>query len=65
MYSPHWSFLDIETITEVHASGAVVGCGRVDDAETLVLCLGLGVDAVYTNRPGDSSSRRIGGELPG
>jgi glycerophosphoryl diester phosphodiesterase len=51
VYSPHWSFVDDETVAEVHASGAVLGVWTVDDAETLDICLGLGVDAIYTNRP--------------
>ena len=51
VYSPHWSFVDSETVAEVHAAGAVVGVWTVDDEETLSRCQGLGVDAVYTNRP--------------
>jgi glycerophosphoryl diester phosphodiesterase len=52
VYSPQWSFLDPETVDEVHACGAVVGVWVVDDDDTLQRCLGLGVDAVYSNRPG-------------
>jgi glycerophosphoryl diester phosphodiesterase len=51
VYSPHWSFVDSETVAEVHRAGAVIGVWTVDDKETLKRCLGLGVDAVYTNRP--------------
>ena len=53
VYSPHWSFLDPETVEEVHQCGAVVGVWVVDDEETLQRCLRLGVDAVYSNRPGE------------
>lgn len=53
IYSPHWSFVDTETVTEVHAAGAVLGVWTVDDVETLERCLRLGVDAIYTNRPGE------------
>jgi glycerophosphoryl diester phosphodiesterase len=52
VYSPHWSFVDSETVAEVHRAGAVIGVWTVDDKQTLERCLGLGVDAVYTNRPG-------------
>jgi glycerophosphoryl diester phosphodiesterase len=51
VYSPHWSYVDSETVAEVHGAGAVVGVWTVDDEETLARCRGLGVDAVYTNRP--------------
>jgi glycerophosphoryl diester phosphodiesterase len=51
VYSPHWSYVDTETVAEVHGAGAVVGVWTVDDEETLARCQGLGVDAVYTNRP--------------
>lgn len=51
VYSPHWSFVDDETVSEVHGAGAVVGVWTVDDEETLRRCVRLGVDAVYTNRP--------------
>jgi glycerophosphoryl diester phosphodiesterase len=51
VYSPHWSFVDDETVAEVHAADAVLGVWTVDDAETLDICLGLHVDAIYTNRP--------------
>jgi glycerophosphoryl diester phosphodiesterase len=51
VYSPHWSYVDGETVAEVHGAGAVLGVWTVDDEETLARCLGLGVDAVYTNRP--------------
>jgi glycerophosphoryl diester phosphodiesterase len=53
VYSPHWSFVDSETVTEVHTAGAVVGVWTVDDVETLQRCLRLGVDAIYTNSPGE------------
>jgi len=51
VYSPHWSFVDSETVAEVHRAGAVIGVWTVDDEETLERCRGLGIDAVYTNRP--------------
>jgi glycerophosphoryl diester phosphodiesterase len=51
VYSPHWSFVDSETVAEVHRAGAVIGVWTVDDKETLERCRVLGVDAVYTNRP--------------
>jgi glycerophosphoryl diester phosphodiesterase len=51
VYSPHWSYVDDQTIEEVHAAGAVVGVWTVDDVPTLDHCRALGVDAVYTNRP--------------
>ena len=51
VYSPHWSFLDDETVAEVHSCDAVVGVWTVDDEETLERCLQLEVDAVYTNKP--------------
>ena len=51
VYSPHWSYCDVETVTEVHECGAVVGVWTVDDDATLNACLAMGVDAVYTNRP--------------
>jgi glycerophosphoryl diester phosphodiesterase len=51
VYSPHWSFVDAETVDEVHGIGAVIGVWTVDDGETLDRCLGLEVDAIYTNRP--------------
>jgi len=51
VYSPHWSYCDVDTVAEVHACGAVVGVWTVDDAATLDACLAMGVDAVYTNRP--------------
>ena len=51
VYSPHWSFVDSETVAEVHRAGAVIGVWTVDDEETLARCQALGVDAVYTNRP--------------
>ncbi len=53
VYSPHWSFVDTETVNEVHTAGAVIGVWTVDDVETLERCLRLGVDAIYTNRPGE------------
>ena len=53
VYSPHWSFVDPETVAEVHAAGAVIGVWTVDDTETLGRCMRLGVDAIYTNRPRD------------
>lgn len=52
VYSPHWSFVDSETVAEVHNTGAVIGVWTVDDAEILDRSRRLGVDAVYTNRPG-------------
>jgi glycerophosphoryl diester phosphodiesterase len=51
VYSPHWSFVDSETVAEVHGAGAVIGVWTVDDAEILDRSRGLGVDAIYTNRP--------------
>jgi len=51
VYSPHWSFVDSETVAEVHSTGAVIGVWTVDDAEILDRSRRLGVDAVYTNRP--------------
>jgi glycerophosphoryl diester phosphodiesterase len=51
VYSPHWSFVDSETVAEVHGAGAVIGVWTVDDAEILDRSRRLGVDAVYTNQP--------------
>jgi glycerophosphoryl diester phosphodiesterase len=51
VYSPHWSFVDHETVVEVHGAGAVIGVWTVDDGETLDQCLTLKVDAIYTNKP--------------
>jgi glycerophosphoryl diester phosphodiesterase len=51
VYSPHWSFVDSETVAEVHRVGAVIGVWTVDDRATLERCQELGVDAVYSNRP--------------
>ena len=53
VYSPHWSFVDSETVAEVHSCGAVIGVWTVDDAEILERSRSLGVDAVYTNRPAE------------
>jgi glycerophosphoryl diester phosphodiesterase len=52
VYSPHWSLVDSETVAEVHSAGAVIGVWTVDDAEILDRGRRLGVDAIYTNRPG-------------
>ena len=51
VYSPHWSYVDRETVHEVHAAGAAVGVWTVDDTMVLEQCQELGLDAVYTNRP--------------
>jgi glycerophosphoryl diester phosphodiesterase len=51
VYSPHWSFVDAETVEEVHAAEAVVGVWTVDEDWVLRRCQELEVDAVYTNRP--------------
>ena len=51
VYSPHWSFVDSETVAEVHRAGAVIGVWTVDDTQTFERCRGLGIDAVYSNRP--------------
>jgi len=51
VYSPHWSFVDEDTVAEVHEAGAVVGVWTVDEEWVLQRCLSLGVDAVYTNAP--------------
>ncbi len=51
VYSPHWSFVDSETVAEVHGCGAVIGVWTVDDTDILERSRNLGVDAVYTNRP--------------
>ncbi len=53
VYSPHWSFVDSETVAEVHGCGAVIGVWTVDDADILERSRNLGVDAVYSNRPGE------------
>jgi glycerophosphoryl diester phosphodiesterase len=53
VYSPHWSFVDSETVAEVHSCGAVIGVWTVDDAEILERSRALGVDAIYTNRPAE------------
>jgi glycerophosphoryl diester phosphodiesterase len=52
VYSPHWSFVDSETVAEVHGAGAVIGVWTVDEAEILDRSRRLGVDAIYTTRPG-------------
>jgi len=51
VYSPHWSFVDEDTVEEVHACGAVIGVWTVDEKWVLERCRNLGVDAVYTNKP--------------
>jgi glycerophosphoryl diester phosphodiesterase len=51
VYSPHWSFVDEDTVEEVHGAGAAVGVWTVDEAWVLEHCRGLGVDAIYTNKP--------------
>ena len=52
VYSPHWSFADVDTVADTHECGAVVGVWTVDDERTLNDVLAAGVDAVYSNRPG-------------
>jgi glycerophosphoryl diester phosphodiesterase len=51
VYSPHWSFVDEDTVEEVHACGAAIGVWTVDEGWVLERCRNLGVDSVYTNRP--------------
>ena len=51
VYSPHWSFVDEDTVAEVHEAGAVVGVWTVDEEWVPKRCLGMGIDAVYTNKP--------------
>jgi glycerophosphoryl diester phosphodiesterase len=51
VYSPHWSFVDEDTVEEVHACGAAIGVWTVDERWVLERCRSLGVDAIYTNRP--------------
>lgn len=52
VYSPHWSFVDEGVVEETHQCGAVVGVWTVDDLSTLDAMIDVGVDAVYSNRPG-------------
>jgi glycerophosphoryl diester phosphodiesterase len=51
VYSPQWSFLDQETVAEVHAMGGVVGVWTVDDPLALAVSRAVGVDAIYSNKP--------------
>ena len=51
VYSPHWSFVDEDTVAEVHDAGAFLGVWTVDEEWVLQRCLTMGVDAVYTNKP--------------
>jgi glycerophosphoryl diester phosphodiesterase len=55
----HISGISIETVREdpsyverVHASGSQVHVWTVDSREDVDLCVGLGVEAIITNRPG-------------
>jgi glycerophosphoryl diester phosphodiesterase len=40
-------------VRRVHAQGGLVHAWTVDDPADVELCLGLGVDAIITNRPGE------------
>jgi glycerophosphoryl diester phosphodiesterase len=53
IYSPHYSGATPELVARVHQAHGVIGVWTVDDLDALATVRRAGVDAVFSNRPGE------------